>query len=297
MELNKESFDAINQGLNASFNKSLETTEVNYESIAMVVNSKNASEVYPALKSTPGLRKFIGERQVHSLGKGKFSIENEPYEHTIGIPRTAIEDDSIGIYNKQAADQGRKAKIHPDALVFKLLKAGVSTLCFDGQNFFDTDHPVLDENGEETSYSNYYTGAGELWVLADDSQEMKAIILQERTPVQFTSKTDEKDDNVFFKNEYLYGVYWRGAVGYGLPQLVVGSKETLNAQNFEKAQANLEGRKGDHGEPLALNATTLYVTPNNYAAAKSIVKAQTLANGASNPNYEAVKIVKVPYLA
>ena len=40
---------------------------------------------------------------------------------------------------------------HPDELIFNLLKNGFTSPCFDGQNFFDTDHPVIGEDGVTTA--------------------------------------------------------------------------------------------------------------------------------------------------
>ena len=41
-----------------------------------------------------------------------------------------------------AAELGDRAATHYDVLLAALLKAGTTTLGFDGQNFFDTDHPI-----------------------------------------------------------------------------------------------------------------------------------------------------------
>ena len=63
----------------------------------------------------------------------------------MGVTRTAIEDDQLGIYTPLFEEMGYGAATHPDELVFGLLKNGHTTNCFDGQSFFDTDHPVYAE--------------------------------------------------------------------------------------------------------------------------------------------------------
>lgn len=297
MELNKAALEAANKGFKTAFNKSLEATTTHYQNIAMVVSSTNAAEVYPALKDMPGMREWVGERVIHSLDQGAFSIENKKYEHTYGVPRTAVEDDQLGLYSKAASDQGRAVKRHPDELVFGLLKNGHQTLCWDGQNFFDTDHPVLDENGEETSYSNYIDGAEDLWVLADNSREIKAVIYQDREKPSFTALDNPDDPNVFMKDEFLYGVRSRGNVGFGLPQLALASRQPLIAGNFEAAQLLGEDRKGDYGVPLDINFDTIYVTKKNKAAAMKLFGMKTLEGGGDNPNYKAVEVVVVSHLS
>ena len=54
-----------------------------------------------------------------------------------------------------AEDAGQSAKQLPDQLVFDVINAGFTGLCFDGKAFFATDHP----NGDQPDYSNKITAA------------------------------------------------------------------------------------------------------------------------------------------
>ena len=96
---------------------------------------------------------------VKSLSESSYQITNKDYESTVGVPRNAIEDDEFGIYGPMMASMAQVAAEHPDTLVFGLLKNGFTTPCYDGQNFFDDEHPVGD-----TKVSNMQAGAGEGWV-------------------------------------------------------------------------------------------------------------------------------------
>jgi phage major head subunit gpT-like protein len=53
----------------------------------------------------------------------------------------------------------------------------------------------------------------------DTSFALKPFIFQDRLSPELASKTDPTDDNVFMKNKYLYGVYARYGMGFGLWQL------------------------------------------------------------------------------
>jgi phage major head subunit gpT-like protein len=64
------------------------------------------------------------------------------------------------------------------------------------------------------------------WYLFDTSRVIKALIVQMRKAPVLTSKTNLSDDNVFVNNEFLWGVDYRGNVGYGLPQLAFGAHVT-----------------------------------------------------------------------
>ncbi|MBI4665363.1 MAG: Mu-like prophage major head subunit gpT family protein [Nitrospinae bacterium] len=61
------------------------------------------------------------------------------------------------------------------------------------------------------------------WFLACLKKPVKPFILQMRKEAQFVSLDNPDDENVFMRKEYIYGVDYRGAAGYGLPQLIFGS--------------------------------------------------------------------------
>lgn len=61
------------------------------------------------------------------------------------------------------------------------------------------------------------------WFLACLKKPVKPFILQMRKEAQFVSLDNPADENVFMRKEFIYGVDYRGAAGYGLPHLVFGS--------------------------------------------------------------------------
>ena len=106
--------------------------------------------------------------------------------------------------------------------MFQALSAGFSTNCYDGQPFFDIDHPVLDKNENEISVANTDGGSGTPWFLLDASRAIKPIILQKRKDFQFVAKDKLTDGNVFDNNEFVYGADARGNVGYGFLAIRLG---------------------------------------------------------------------------
>lgn len=65
--------------------------------------------------------------------------------------------------------------------------------------------------------------APQRWFLLDVSRAMKPFIVQVRRRPQLVSKTKVTDENVFWHNEFVYGVDYRGNAGYGLWQLAAAS--------------------------------------------------------------------------
>jgi phage major head subunit gpT-like protein len=66
-------------------------------------------------------------------------------------------------------------------------------------------------------------GNDSAWFLLCTKRPIKPLIYQQRKKAKFVSKTDEKDDNVFFSNKYIYGVDSRGNAGFGFWQMAYGS--------------------------------------------------------------------------
>ena len=115
--------------------------------------------------------------------------------------------------------------------------------------------------------------------------------MQERFKPEFDEIKDVQNATVFMKDQYLYGIRYRGNWGYGLWQQAVASKEALTADNFQKAYGMMEAFKRDGGEPLGLRATHLVVDSTNRAAAEEILLKQNLSGGESNINYNRVKLI------
>lgn len=137
-----------------------------WNSVAMLVPSSTASNTYDWLGDFPELREWVGDRVIKDMKENAYKIENRLFEGTVGISRTAIEDDSVGTLGARIQMMGQSAARHPDKLIAELIKAGETATCYDGQYFFDVDHPVranVDGTGATTSASNVQAGAGTPW--------------------------------------------------------------------------------------------------------------------------------------
>jgi len=152
MIVNSENLSAMFTGFNTHFNAGFDAVESHYRDIAMVVNSTGREEKYGWMGQVPGLREWIGPRVVKNLTLHDWSIKNRKFEDTISVPRDDIEDDRYGVFGPFLSEMGRASAEHPDKLIFELLVTGFTATCYDGQNYFDTDHPVGDgANGAVTS--------------------------------------------------------------------------------------------------------------------------------------------------
>jgi phage major head subunit gpT-like protein len=300
MIINRQNLDGLRVGFKTAFQGQLAQTTPLYTRVSTVVPSTNKSEDYGWLSKIPNVREWFGERVVQNMSEASYLIKNRPFELTIGVDRDDIEDDNLGIYTPMFQMFGESVAAWPDQLVWPLLPAGFATNCYDGQFFFDTDHPVLDANGVPQPVANTDGGSGTAWYLLDVSKVLKPLIWQLRKAGQFVSLDRVDDPNVFTKKEFQYGWDGRGNSGFGFWQFAWGSKQTLNSANYNIAFAALQGMKGDYGRPLnVLTGATkpLLVVPASLrAAALQLVNAQNDAAGASNVNYQTADVLVVPWL-
>ena len=88
--------------------------------------------------------------------------------------------------------------------------------------------------------------------------------------------------------------------GFGLPQTAVGSKETLNAANFEAGKLLMASYKETDGEtPLGTMARLLVVGPSNATEAKKLLNAELILEGGaavSNIHVGSLTLLVSPYL-
>lgn len=282
MIINSATLDALRVGFSAAYQRGLDQADSDYMKVAFKVPSSTRENNYGWLGKMPSLRKWVGPREIQNLSEHSYTIVNETYEETVGVDRNDIRDDSLGIYSTLMEQLGEAVGALPDELVFGALKNGFTDNCYDGQAFFDTDHPVIQADGSTASVSNTGGGSGTPWFLLCTNKPVKPIIYQEREAFTFVSKDDPKDDNVFMNRQYLYGTDGRCNVGYGFWQMAYGSKQTLNAASYAAARAALRGMKGDHGRPLGLKPNLLVVPTGLEGAALEILNAERDAAGATN---------------
>ena len=129
-------------GLKALFYESLRAEKSLWSSVATEMPSTGAEEQYGWLGEVPMVREFLDEREIQNLRSFDFTIRNRKWESTISVDRDTIEDDKLALVRPRVADLAGAVGRHYDRLVFALLPAGFAAACYDGECFFDVDHPT-----------------------------------------------------------------------------------------------------------------------------------------------------------
>lgn len=142
---------------------------------------------------------------------------------------TALSSAAYGVARAQMAnltnDQGKKLNIRPNLLVVP------PALEETGRLILNAD--FISVSGGSTQ-NNIWKGSAELlvvpqltdvtnWYLLSTNSPLPAFILQRRQAANMVPRTSLTDDNVFWRNEFVWGSDWRGEAGYGAWQAAFGA--------------------------------------------------------------------------
>ncbi|MDP8040099.1 MULTISPECIES: Mu-like prophage major head subunit gpT family protein [Pasteurellaceae] len=279
-----ELLKALDVALRKEFHGGLGLIKPQWNDVAMRVPSNTLVNTYGFLSQFPKMKEWVGTRTINNMQAQATQIENKTFESTVAIPRTNIEDDQSGVFLDVAKQAGQSAAELPDDLVFGILSKGKSTLCYDGQNFFDTDHPVyenVDGTGSHKTQSNLTTGSTSEalpFYIFDTTNSIKPLIWQERTKPEIETKFDpSKSDKVFMEDVYLWGVRARGNAGFGFWQLAHRVEQTeFTAENIMSIVATMQSLKGDGGKLLNIRPNVILVPPALEFKARQICEADII---------------------
>lgn len=288
--------EAMTTGFRTIFANVFGASKPTWQLLAEHVPSNTLIETYTWLNQIPGMREWIDERFIKRLEQEAYTLTNKDFEATIAIARNHLADDQLGTYTMAVKGLAAAAAEHPDELVFDAVKKGHETKCYDGQNFFDTEHLVR-VDGKDTSVSNFTAGAGDKWYLLATNKPIMPFIYQDRQKPDLVSIDDPKAEHVFMNKEFIYGADSRGAAGYTFWQLAHASGQELTKETFEAARTAMIKQKGDEGRSLNIVPNMILVPPSLETAAEEILVVDRLDNGKTNPNKGKAKILMSPWLS
>jgi phage major head subunit gpT-like protein len=81
-------------GLKKHFQDGQSKAEPQYTKVATVVPSTTKSNTYGWLGKFPGLKKWIGDRDLKNMKAHSYSVTNEKFESSVVVSKDDIEDDN-----------------------------------------------------------------------------------------------------------------------------------------------------------------------------------------------------------
>jgi phage major head subunit gpT-like protein len=121
--------------------------------ISNYFTSDQSSEEYAWLGMVPQLRKWIGGRNAKGLREQSMTIVNQHYEATLDFLVRDLRRDKTGQALVRIRELARRTNSHWASLLSTLILDGLSTTCYDGQYFFDTDHSEGDSGTQSNDIS------------------------------------------------------------------------------------------------------------------------------------------------
>lgn len=219
------------RSLTAKFDNKVKATQPFYPRLCSVIPSNGADEEYGMLGSVPAIREWLADRQFHTVRAAKFTIENKLWESSIGVKKTDIDDDRLGLYSSMFESLGARAARHPDKLLLSdLIVNAVTQTCLDGQLFFDTDHAW----GDSGSQNNDLTGAAATGTMPTIDEFKASAVAALKAMLTFKDDKGEllHDDVVMGTNGGMQLValvpldYWEVATKAFMPGIFLNNGET-----------------------------------------------------------------------
>lgn len=304
---------ALMTGYRSDFQAGVSMAPSQYKKIAMTVPSTSKSNTYGWLGQFPQFREWIGSRVIEKMKAYGYAIVNKTFEGTVAINRDDFEDDNLGIYSPLFQEMGRAAAAQPDELVFAALRDGINAACYDGQNFFDTEHPVypkVDGSGDAQMVSNMFvakTGSvgaqadysGPAWYLLDCSRAIKPLIYQDRRKAELVAQTKVDEGRAFTDNEFVFGASARRNVGYGFWQMSYMMQSPLTLDALWHGWSAMREFTADGGRKLGIKPTHIVVPTSLEKQAVQLLERELFADGnatVSNEMKGKLELVVADYL-
>lgn len=286
--------------LNGAFKKGLNAVTSVEEALMELVPSTTGTNIYPWLGAFPKFRKWVGERRYQTMKEYEYALKNEPWSVEMTIDVWAWADDTIGTYAGIISGWGRSAKTFRAERVIEALKKGHQLPCYDGQNFFDPNHPYeyKDDAGTHTGvYANMAgDGSANAMYFVDLSQPLKPILFQNREEPSFWMQTNAQSEYIQMNKKVPLHADARCAAGYTLWQLAYRLTSPLTATTYKAACDFAASLKDEFGNPLGIRYTHIVYGNSNKVAVKTLFLKEKVDGGDDNIYYKDIETLESKWL-
>jgi len=143
------------------------------EAVSNMFNSDQESETYKWLGMSPVMREWVGGRNAKGFRDNGFTIVNKRYEATLEVLVDEIRRDKTGQVMVRVRELAERTNAHWAKLISTLIINAESSVCYDGQFFFDTDHSEGDSGTQSNDLTSDVTTT-----TAPTTGEMETAILR-----------------------------------------------------------------------------------------------------------------------
>lgn len=118
-----------------------------------IVPSDNQEEVFNWMVGNPSMREWLGDRRIKSVSQASFKVTAKEWEATISVLRSQIQYDKLSQVRLYIQQMGQSFPQHYGDLASDLIVNAFTSLAYDNQFYFDTDHDA----GDGTTFANAAT--------------------------------------------------------------------------------------------------------------------------------------------
>lgn len=206
------------------------------DKVSNLFGSDQASEEYAFLGMPPAMREWLGGRHAKSLSENSLIIQNKKYEATLDFLLDDMRRDKTKQIEVRIAEFTERSQTHFASLVSAAIAAGETTVCYDGQFYFDIDHQEGDSVVQSNDISTTIAGlpaAVHGSVTAPSPAEMQQTIMASITQM-LTFVDDQNEPMNELAQEFLVmvpvGLY--SATTSALSTLRESSNNTFDMDGF-----------------------------------------------------------------
>lgn len=125
-------------------------------------------------------------------------------------------------------DKGKSLGLVPDLLVVSPTNEKIARLILKADQINGTTNVLKDT--AELLVASELADTPDAWFLLCTNRFLKPIIFQKRKEIKMTALTKDDDQNVFMRDEFVWGADGRSNAGYGFWQMAYGSTGEKKAQ-------------------------------------------------------------------
>jgi hypothetical protein len=136
-----------------------------------------------------------------TMKEGSFDVKTEEFDEGIEAPLADLFQ-KVFAYRKWLDGPARLLNAearHRNRSIVTLLEAGTTAVCFDGEFFFDTDHPCNIGDAARGTYSNYQSSTKD--VVSLTNLEAECTLFMQNAKDEQGEKVDSKPDTIIVPTE------------------------------------------------------------------------------------------------
>lgn len=203
--------------------------------IGFRATSNQERETYRWLGMTPAVREWVGGRLAKGLRVEEYVLANKLFESTLAIPVDDLRRDKLGILRVRLGDMAMRVEQHWEKLLSELIES--NGICYDGQNFFDTDHVSGSSGTLVNAVTNSHVPALDVTTAASPTREEMISVITGLVQHMYGFKDDQGEPMNGDAKEFLLMVpvnIFSAAVGAVTDSLTAnGGTNTLIGQRFK----------------------------------------------------------------